>query len=101
MAAPRIKAVRMLKNHGVRVTTESTRHGVTHRFIRPGGALSTHEAAALLKTYPNMVTRMVRAGRMTGERDESGRLLVPVGECRRLLSLPAGQRLGATPVTPR
>lgn len=101
MAAPRIVAVQMLKNHGVRVVTQGTRVGLARRFVRPSGSLSSHEAAVLLETYPNMLTRMVRAGRLAGERDEAGRLLVPVAECRRLLALPVHQRLGVPRSTPR
>lgn len=100
MAAPRIKAVRILKNHGARVTVESTRTGITHRFIRPDGKLTTHEAAMLLGTYPNMVARMVAAEKLAGERDADSRLLVPIADCRRLLRLARRNRLGAG-TTPR
>lgn len=98
MAAPRIKAVRLLKNHGARVTTESTRSGLTHRFVRPDGLLTTFEAAKLLNTYPNMITRMLRAGRLDGCDTGRGHQ-VSLASCRALLRLPAASRVGSA-ITP-
>lgn len=100
MAAPRIKAVRLLKNHGARITAESTRAGLTHRFVRPDGMLTTFEAAKLLKTYPNMITRMLRAGRLLGESSARGHLVL-LSSCRALLRLPAAARLDGSTPSPR
>jgi hypothetical protein len=94
MATPRIKAVRILKNHGARVTTESTRAGTVHRYVPPDGSLTTFEAARLLGTYPTMVTRMALAGVIGGEPDASGRLMVPVADLRHLMREAPARRVG-------
>lgn len=101
MAAPKIKSVRLLKNHGAVVTTESTRTGLVRRFIRPDGSLTTFEAAAMLGTYSNMIVRMATSGRITADRDERGRLMVPLRECRRIKRLAPGRRLGVSDVKPK
>ena len=79
---PKLTRVRFLRNNGITVVHTSTR-GVRVRFARPGSAVSIPEAAKALGTYPEMLRRMVRAGRL-GTVRVNGRDRVPVTECLRL-----------------
>ena len=92
MAAHKLKSVRLLANHGARIVHTNTT-GERTRFERPGGALSTHEAALLLHTYPEMIVRMARAGRL--KLLPRGRRRVPLSELRRLLAMPTYCRVTA------
>ena len=91
MGAPKLKIVRLLKNHGAVVEYVGTL-GPRQRFERPDGSLSVQEAAKLLGTYPNMVRRMAVAGRL---KLGKGRRCVSVADVRALMRMPAGKRLTA------
>lgn len=87
MAGPKLVGVKLLKNHGAVVTTVSTKTGRSERFVRPDGVLSTFEVAHLLRTYPNMVLRMVNTGRLRGRRSRGFKTLVPLASVRAFLRL--------------
>lgn len=81
MAYPKLTSVLRLRNHGLEIVHTSSR-AVTRRFERPNGTVSTHEAAMYLKTYPNMVRRMIRAGRIEVARGRGVRRIVVRGLVR-------------------
>lgn len=95
MAQPLLTSVRMLKNHGALVFYRAAGRRRC-RFLRPDETVSTHEAAKLLGTNPNRLTRAHARGVLQLERIGL-RWRVPLIECRRLLRLPPEQRFPVAP----
>ncbi len=93
MATPRLVSVKLLANYGATVVHRSSR-GARRRFERPNGFLSVQETALVLDTYPNMVRRMCRAGRLTAVKRPGSRRIV-LASVRQLMREPKAQRLTA------
>lgn len=75
--------VMYLKNHGVRVITESAR-GRSERFeAHAGGSVTIVEASAALHTYPMKLYRLIESGAVKSRR-VSGTHRIPVAELQRL-----------------
>lgn len=92
MARPRLKSIRFLKNHGVRVVYGTSTTPARARFERPNGHLSAYEAARLLGLRPLQVYRLARANRLPMRPRRMGSRRVPVGVCRLLMALPRRER---------
>ena len=92
MARPRLESVKLLANHGARVTYRSTAV-LSCRFERPNGRLTVPEAAALLRTNRMRVLRMGAAGKLRLGPGRDRR--VKLADVRDLLAMPAAERAKA------
>lgn len=59
--------VRILKNHGARVTRD-TKHGPVERFVAADGEIRVDEAAAFLGMSLNRLYRRIESGKLAANR---------------------------------